>query len=422
MSLINGLAVAASSLLPANAPSAQPHAAPALISMLAMLLALQPWATDLYLPALPSIATSFSVDALQVQWTLLSFILVFALAQLGVGPLSDRIGRRPVLIGGLVLFVMGSALALVSYQLGLLIVARIMQALGVCCTVVCARAIVRDLYEPQAGPRVLAKVSSVMALAPLSGPLVGALALSVGNWRTCFLVLTLVGIAALGWIALSLPETNQHKNPQATQPQQLWRNYADCFADAQFRAYLIALTGSYCMVFSFLSGSSFVLIKVYGYSSIQYGLLFCIATSGYMLGTFVMRRLARTMANPALTQTGALFALLGGAIMLSGHTAGGPMVIGLAMFVGLIGHGMVQPSCQMGAVASFPKQAGAAVALSGFVIHTVAAPVGFLINAFFDQSAYPMALAFFLSTCLTFGGAWFFVRKLPALVKPAIVA
>ncbi|MEZ5604939.1 MAG: MFS transporter, partial [Burkholderiaceae bacterium] len=195
---------------------ASTDASAALLFLLTGFLSLQPLSTDLYLASLPALREHFAGSVSSVQLTLSAFLAGFALSQLIAGPLSDRFGRRPVAIGGCVLYVGASLAGVVAPSLAVLIGARVLQAIAVCCTVVCARAIVRDLYEAEAGARVLARALTWMGIVPIAGPVAGGLLQAGLGWRANFAALTLLGAILLAAALRTLPETNRHLDASAT--------------------------------------------------------------------------------------------------------------------------------------------------------------------------------------------------------------
>ena len=200
----------------AIAPLARYAHAPILL-LVAFFLMLQPLSTDLYLASLPSLANVFRAPTSTVQLTLSMFVIAFGGAQLVIGPLSDRYGRRPVVIWGLCLYVVASLLCAFAPTIGLLIAARFVQALGCCSAIIIARAIVRDAYAPADSVRVIARASTWLALAPLTGPILGSYLQVTFGWRAAFVVHSVLGLILLAAVFLRLPETNVHKNPRATE-------------------------------------------------------------------------------------------------------------------------------------------------------------------------------------------------------------
>lgn len=187
-----------------------------LLLLISAFLMMQPLSTDLYLASLPSLASGFGVPISTVQLTLSLFVIGFGGAQLAIGPLSDRFGRRPVLLYGLALYVIASALCGLAQSITLLIAARFLQAVGCCSAVIVARAIVRDAYAPEDSVRVIAKASTWLSVAPIFGPILGSYLQVAFGWRAAFVSLGIFSACLLALTFLRLPETNTHKNPRAT--------------------------------------------------------------------------------------------------------------------------------------------------------------------------------------------------------------
>lgn len=356
------------------------------------LLALQPLSTDLYLPTLPAIAAGFSASVATVQWTLAVFIGAFALAQLIAGPLSDRYGRLPVIIGGTALHCAASLVCMLAPTVAVLIAGRLLQAVGACACVVAVRAVVRDLYEPAAGARLLAAAGTIMGLAPLAGPIIGSQLLAAFGWRASFAFLTAFSFALAIVLALRLKETHRHRDARALAPRVLGAAWREVLRAPTFHAYTLANTMSYAGLFAFLAGSSFVLIRVLGLTPTAYGFGFAATVSGYMLGTVICRRLMTRLSLPQALQTGAALQAAAGVAMMLLAVAQvfHPLAILLPQFFYLVAHGIVQPVAQAGAVARFPRIAGTAAAWMGCIIQTVAAGVGVLIGVTWNQTVYPM--------------------------------
>jgi DHA1 family bicyclomycin/chloramphenicol resistance-like MFS transporter len=374
------------------------HRAPlshaAALWLTAALLALQPLSTDLYLPTLPAIASAFSASVATVQWTLSGFIATFAIAQLVAGPLSDRYGRYPLILGGALIHLAGSLVCLAAPTIGVLIAGRLLQAVGACTCIVSARAVVRDLYEPAEGARLLAAAGTIMGLAPLFGPILGAQLHVAFGWRAAFAALSLFSAALTVVLLLRLKETNRHRRKDALAPRVLATAWRDVLGSPTFYAYTLANTTTYAGLFAFLAGSSFVLIRVLDMSATAYGFGFAGAVSGYLLGTLICRRLMARFGMSRALQIGAALQALAGATMVALAVAQvfHPAAILVPQFFYVIGHGIVQPVAQAGAVAPFPRTAGTAAAWMGFIIQMVAAGIGLAIGATWNGTVYPMVL------------------------------
>jgi len=348
------------------------------VLVLTLMLGLQPITTDLYLPALPALTQGFGAPMGQAQLTLTALLLAFGLSQLVWGPLSDRFGRRPVLLTGLAAFVLASLGSTLASSMEQLIVWRTVQGVAMGAGVMCARAIVRDLYKPADGARVMSKgLSGLGLIACLSAPLGGLLSDAFG-WRMALMSLAVfgaVGLAVIFWrFAETVPATNPRPLPVAT-PRPTW---GQILRHPTFWAYSLLAAASYGGLFTFLAASSFVFIQVLGLGKTAYGLFMASVSFCYIVGTFVCRRLLprlgvrRTVGVAAvLTLTGGT--LLGGLALAGVHSV---WAIVLPFYIFMIAHGVHQPCGQSGAVGPFPQAAGAASALSGFMTTLVAFGMG----------------------------------------------
>ncbi len=367
--------------------------APVLLLIIGFLM-LQPLSTDLYLASLPSLATVFAVPASTVQLTLSMFVAGFGGAQLVIGPLSDRYGRRPVLLAGLALYVVASLLCAAAPGIDLLIVARFLQALGCCSAIIIARAIVRDAYAPSDSARVIARASSWISLAPLLGPILGSYLQVTFGWRAAFVAHSILGACLLAAVFLRLPETNAHKNPRATELSGLIENYRLVLGAREFWANALPGALSYGAIFAFISGSSLVLIRVLDVPTEWFGYCFAFGVSGYLGGTMVCRRLLPRLGQAATQRIGSTMSLAAGALFLAaiGFGALHWTVVVIAMFLTMGAHGINFPVAQSGSVTPFPQQAGTAAGLMGALTMGVAFLVGSVVGATFDGTLYPLAL------------------------------
>ena len=325
--------------------------------------------TDLYLPSVPAIGRQFEASAGSVPLTLSVFLVGFAVSQLVYGPLSDRFGRRPVLLAGLALYLAASLACAMADSLTFLIVARFCQAVGACAGVVLGRAIVRDLHEPAQAAKVLSYIATAMALAPALGPILGGYVEAWFGWRANFLILAAFG--GLTWLACIalLPETNRRPNPEATRLSRSLAIYRELAAHPLYRGYVLVCSFAYAGIFAFISGSSFLLIDVLGLPPERFGLCFAAVVAGYMIGAFASGRLTLRLGLERLVAVGAMIALVAGLLAAGLTLLAEPTVIGLIgpVFLFLVGAGLMLPNAMAGAMGPFPDRAGAASALLGFV-------------------------------------------------------
>ncbi|MDH3913018.1 MAG: multidrug effflux MFS transporter [Rhodospirillales bacterium] len=363
--------------------------------LLTALVAFGAISTDLYLPSLPAIARAFASDTAEVQLTLSVFLAGFAASQVVYGPLSDRYGRRPVLIAGLGLYVAASLACMAAPDIGFLIAARFLQALGACAGVVLGRAVVRDVYGRERAAKALSYMSMAMALAPALGPILGGYLQVWFGWRANFLVLASFGASCLLAVFLLLPETNPSRDAAATRGAQMLRNYLTLARDPAYVGYVLVGAFAYGGIFAFISGSSFVLIDVLGLSPDRYGLCFGAVVVGYMIGTFASGRLSLAVGLDRLILTGTLVGLAGGVLALGLALSD---VLGVAAvvaptFLYLIGAGLMLPNAIAGAIGPYPTMAGTASAFLGVVQMGLAACIGIAVGHLHDGTARGMFAA-----------------------------
>ncbi|HWP11146.1 MAG TPA: MFS transporter, partial [Ramlibacter sp.] len=265
---------------------------PALVVLvLSLLLGIQPITSDLYLPALPSMTEGFGAPVSQAQLTLTTLSLAFGISQLVWGPLSDRFGRRPVLLWGLSAYTLASVGCALAASMPLLIVWRAVQGAAMGAGVVGSRAIVRDLYTPETGARVISLgLTGLGVIACLSAPL-GGLLTDLWGWRYALASLAVFGALSLFVVALRLQETVPRTNPLALRPATLAATWLAILRHPTFLAWSALTTAGYAGLFTFLASSSFVFIKVLGLTRTQFGLILSSMSFSYLLGTFLCRRL-----------------------------------------------------------------------------------------------------------------------------------
>ena len=396
--------------------AARTNLSPAVVvAVLAVLLGLQPVATDLYLPALPSLPGALNTTVAAAQLTLSALIFCFGLAQLVCGPLADRFGRRPVLVGGLALFTLASVLAALAPSIESLVGWRALQGAALAAAVTCGRSIVRDLYAPAEGARVMARSLGALGLIAFACPLLGGAIAFWFDWRAALGCVALLGAAALAFIAAQFEETLATRNADATRLQPLLANWRQILGDSTFRAFASLLSMTYAGLFILLAATSFVFSDVLGLSRFASGAILASNSIFYVLGTLLCRRL---LARHGLRHTVAV----GGALSLAGGLGTAAMsLLGAHQvtvwsliapaWLYMLGHGIHQPCGQAGAVGPFPDKAGTAASLSGFLMMVVAFGVGLLLGRSLNGSVYPLTLGLAGFGCATAAVAWTLVQR-----------
>jgi len=279
--------------------------------------------------------------------------------------------------------------------------------------VVCARAIVRDLYAPLQGARVMSKgLSGLAVIACCCAPL-GSWLSDWYGWRTALLALAVFGAVCLTVVALRFSETVPQKNPHALAPATVLKTWLSILRNPTFVAFSCLSTASYGGLFTFLASSSFVFIKVLGLSKTHYGLVMFSMSLAYMAGTFWCRRLLPRFGVARTVAIAGAFSLTGGSLMglaaLTGlHT---PWALMLPFYLFMLAHGIHQPCGQSGAVGPFPQAAGAASALNGFLMMLAAFGMGGWLGQHMDGTVFPLALGVWFWSAMIALAAWTLVQK-----------
>ncbi|WP_420548691.1 multidrug effflux MFS transporter [Curvivirga sp.] len=380
--------------------------------LLTMLTALGPISTDLYLPALPNIQDSFQTDVPTVQLTLSVYMVAFAICQLFAGAMSDQYGRRKILLGSTFIYFLASIFCYFAGSIEELIAGRLLQAVGACGGIVIARAVIRDVYQPVDAAKLMSHMGTVMAIAPAAGPILGGIVTVYFGWQGNFVMLSAFGGLCLFGIYFLLGETNKHIDPHAIKPRRMMRNFKFMLSHRAFVGFMLACLFTYSGLFAWISGSAFVFIEVIGLSPDQYGYVFAGMVVGYMIGTQFGGRTVKKIGMRKLILLGALFEMLGGGVMLSmvliEYVTVASILIPMVLYAA--GMGLVLPNSVASAVGPFPKMAGAASSLMGFMQYSGAAFVGLAVGHSFNLTAFPMAFAIAVMGVLTMVVYWMVIR------------
>ena len=385
-----------------------------IVVLLTMLAAIGPVSTDLYLPSLPTIGAVFGASVSQTQLTLSFFIAGFAVGTLFYGPVSDRLGRRPALLTGLVLYTFASLACAFVDSIELLIALRFVEALGGCAGAVLSRAVVRDLFAREDGARIMSYMASAMALAPAVAPIIGGWIHLAFGWRGQFFALAGLGAALSVAGAFMLGETNKQLNPNATDPARLARNVAQLLRHRAFLGYALTSGFSYGGLFSFISGGAFVVIGVLGVAPENFGFLFLFVAGGFVSGSLIGGRLTKKVGILGMMKAGVWLGLSAGVIGLGlalAEIATIPAVIAPVSLV-FFACALVFPNATAGALGPFPDMAGTASSVASFIQMGMGAVVGAVVGMLFNGTTVPL---FAVIVCTaTAAVAVFYAVVLPA--------
>jgi DHA1 family bicyclomycin/chloramphenicol resistance-like MFS transporter len=362
-------------------------------ALLTALVALGQISTSIYIPSMPSIVSELATTPDRVNLTLTGFLLGFAVCQMVFGPVSDRFGRRPVLLVGLGLYLAASLLCALASTIAALILGRVLQGMAACAGPVLGRAIVRDIYGPTRTAAAMAYIGAALAISPAVAPIIGGYLQVWFGWRSAFIFLTAVGVLIFAASWLLLAETSPRGSGSDRNTHGLLRSCALLVRDQRYLGYTLIVSFIFAGLMAFAAGGPFVFIELLGISPEHYGMLAVFTVVGFLLGSLVTGRLTGRLPLDRLLLLGLICAVFGGGLMawlavfapLSVASIIAPMAIFTA------GLGMALPTGMAGAMAPFPQIAGAASALLGFLQMLVAAAASYAVGVLPHGSAWPMA-------------------------------
>ena len=365
-----------------------------LLLLLVAMTAIGPTSLNILVPAIPQLARNLSADVATLQLTVSLFLVGLATAQLVMGPLSDRWGRRPVLLAGMALTALASLLAIVMSTVESLIVARVLQAVGASTGIVVGRAIIRDLFDRSRAASMLGLVATVMVVVPTFGPLIGGVLDTAFGWQAIFVFTALASVAVLAWIALTLPETRDLNLPSDASAG-FWRDLKQLAGNASFAGYVLAGAFGSATFFAFLGGGPHVVITLMGRSSAEYGIWFAISSLGYMAGNFAASRLSLQHGIDKLIWWGIGIEAVGAAIAtaLAPFAHLGPVIVFAPQMIISLGNGLLLPGAISGAVSVRPQAAGTAAGITGCTQMAIGAAVTQYAGTLFDDASSPMPMA-----------------------------
>lgn len=362
------------------------------LALITALVALGALSTSLYTPSLPAIAEDFGATSGAVQRTLTTFLIGFAGAQLVIGPLSDAFGRRPVLLIGLVAYAGAGVFCALATTVDQLMLGRFLQGFAACAGPVVGRAIVRDLYEGPAAARAFSAVGTALAVVPALAPILGGAIQAHLGWEAAFLALAGIGLTLLGMSLLKLHETIAERRPDALNPLRLARIYGELLRNRIYMGHALAGGFVFGGFFGYFADAPFLFIGELGIAPDVFGLLMIFTVGGYASGSFLSGRLAGRWRRRRIILTGTGISVCGAVLLLvfSGELSVA-RVIG-PMCVYTLGFGLTLPACFAGALAPFPRVAGSASAMLGFLQMSGAGAASLLVQPLYDGTAATLGI------------------------------
>ncbi len=374
----------------------------AMVILLTVLVAHGAISNNMVLPSLPALSNEFQVPAGVAMLTISTFFLGFGVGQLFYGSLSDRFGRRPVLMGGLGLYTLASAACIWAPDIETLIATRLLQGLAAASAQVLARAIVRDHFTPIRAAKVLSLMAAAFTFASAFAPLAGGFAQTRLGWQGVFMTLTMVGALTFLVVWRRFGESLVERDPSAMNPGRMLANYRSLCTSRVFAGYTLTFAAAFAGMFAFHSGSSFVLITLLGFAPETFGLLFAFVLGGYFIGTVFSARTTIKLGVYRLVAIGITSCVVSGGLMVALVLAGltGAATILGPQFVFMFGIGIILPNAIAGALGPFADKAGAASALLGFTQQIMGGAMVALLGGLVDSTALPMAGCVFAGAIL----------------------
>jgi len=379
--------------------------------LLAGLAALGALATNIILPAFPRIGASLGVSSQELGLTLSSFFVAFAFGQLLVGPLSDRFGRKWLVLGGLAVFVAGSVLCAFADALSFLVFGRVIQALGACAALVLSRAIARDLFDGEALARALALTMIAVAAAPGFSPLLGSALDSLFGWRITFLVVAAFGVVLALHYSTSAGETHPADRRASLAASAVASAYGHLAVDPRFLLPAFSVSLVIGGLYTFFAAAPAILMGELGLTAFQLGLYFATMVLVVFAAGFLAPRLAHRWGRGTVGMIGLFIALAGGRFMFVFAAAPAFVSFTIAIALYLLGMGLINPLGTAIALHPFGKRAGLASALLGFLQMGCAA-----IGSSF-ASVLPLQPSASLAIILTTGSALALLVFLPVAMR-----
>lgn len=395
----------------------RPTLTPLLLAVLALLSSFTPLSIDMYLPALPVIAVDLRGTAGDIQLTLSAFMIAFGAGQIFYGPAGDRFGRRPVILGGLVIYVLASIGCAFAAEAGQLVLLRFLQGLAACGGVVLARTMVRDLAEKDQAARAMSLMMACTSIAPMLAPLIGGQVLWFLGWRAIFWVLAIVGVVALVFAWLRLPETLRPEYRQPLVLSSILKRFGELVRHRAFMGYAFTSTFQFSALMSFLSGSPFVFIEKYGIAPRAFGLIFGGMIVFMTLGSLLNARFAPVFGASRILHYAVIVpAVVGPTALVLGFIEARYGTIGLWPFLlcfapQIATISLIGPNSMAMALQRYPHMAGTASSLMGVMQFGIGALFGALVGQSLDGTIAPMTTAMGIAGALCLVSHRLLVRK-----------
>ncbi len=373
-----------------------------LIILLAAASALGPTAMQILLPALPVIKDTFQVSNDVAQLTLSLSMFAIAIGTLIYGPLSDKYGRRVIMLLGLAITIAGSIFCFLATSIDLLILGRFIQAFGGAAGLVLARAIVRDVYEAEDAARVIATLVMVMVVIPMLSPALGGELMDQFGWQSVFIAIAFFGVLIFLFSISYLPETLREPIPFEGAGAVLV-TFMSLFKSPAFCGYAFCVTFVSVVFFSFISAAPEIMVSVLDRPPTEYGYYFIMIPLGFMSGNYVTLYFGRSKELNRLITWGASISIVGIALAFILLSLGikHPLALFVPISIAIFGNGITLPNAMAAAINEFPNLAGSASGLTGFLQMAFSAVAAQVVALIFNGTVYPLLVMMFSAAVLS---------------------
>ena len=383
----------------------RPHSSFKIVFILGLLAMLMPLSIDMYLPALPVISAQFGVPAGSAQMTLSTYILGFAIGQLLYGPMADSLGRKPVILGGTLVFAGAAVACALAQSIDQLIIMRFFHGLAAAAASVVINALMRDVYPKEEFSRMMSFVMLVTTIAPLVAPMVGGAVLVWFSWHAIFWILAVAALLASAMIFFFIDETLPVERRQKFHIRTTMGNFASLFRHKRVLSYMLASGFSFAGMFSFLSAGPFVYIELNHVSPLHFGYYFALNIVFLFVMTIINSRFVRRVGAINMFRAGLWIQFVMAIWMVVSAFLGigfWALVVGVAAFVGCVS--MISSNAMAVILDEFPHMAGTASSLAGTFRFGIGAVVGALLSMATFNTAWPMlwAIAFCATSSILF--------------------
>ncbi|MBT6403889.1 MAG: multidrug effflux MFS transporter [Rhodospirillaceae bacterium] len=385
-----------------------------LVLILALVSGLGPITIHVILPVLPEIQRVFTASSAVTQFTLTLGVLAMAVSTIGYGPAADTFGRKPVLVVGLILFIVGSGICIWSPTIEALIFGRIVQAVGGAAGMVVARATIRDMFSREDSARMIGQVMSIVVISPIISPVIGGFIVQFAGWQYVFILTTIMGAVTLVFALPSIPETRV-ANAQTSSLAHTFRAFPGLLRDPAFLAYAGYAGCGMGMFMVVAGGVPFLMADVFDRTPAAFGLFFMMMSGSFLVGTVISSRITVRVGLDRMVRIGSTGAMAASLFVPALFFAGiqTPWAIFLpGIFVGIF-HGLAMPNAQAGAVSVNPQVAGSASGLTMFLQMSIGAAFGQAAGMLPHDSALPVAILIGIAGLggyLAYNGTLFFAR------------